>query len=269
LDSFLARSVSVVGARAATAYGEYVSAGIAAGLADHGVTVVSGAAYGIDGSAHRGALSGGGPTAAVLACGLDRAYPQGHRQLIERMAAEGMVLTEVPPGSAPTRWRFLERNRLIAALSEVTVVVEAAHRSGALGTAGRAGRLSRIVAAVPGPVTSPASAGCHDLLRDGAVCVTDAAEVLELLSAMGEQLPLPVEVPTSDHDGLAPADIRLLDALPVGRGAEVTSLARVACLTEAEVWAGLGRLEVRGVARRTGTRWRRHPPQAGRSPGQR
>lgn len=264
-------SVAVVGARAATAYGEYVAGDLGAGLAERGITVVSGAAYGIDGAAHRGAMAAAGRTVAVLACGVDRVYPQGHRRLIESMAAEHLVLAEVPPGSAPTRWRFLERNRLIAALTVLTVVVEAGHRSGALSTAGRAERLCRTVAAVPGPVTSPASAGCHRLLRDGATCVTDAAEVLELVAPMGECLVPRPATPTADHDGLPPADIRLLDALPPRRGVPLEALARGAALTEEEVQAGLGRLQVRGLVRREGSRWRRAPasapPPVERGPG--
>ena len=178
-------AVAIVGCRAATSYGEHVAAELGSGCAEHGVTVVSGAAYGIDGAAHRGALSATGPTVAVLACGVDRAYPKGHEQLISRITQVGAVITEAPPGSAPTRWRFLERNRLIAALAEATVVVEAAWRSGALGTANRALGLNRTVCAVPGPVTSPASTGCHALIRDGAVCVTEAAEIFELLGPIG------------------------------------------------------------------------------------
>ncbi len=175
------RAAAIVGARAATAYGERVAADLADGCAQRGITVVSGAAYGIDGAAHRAALAAAGPTIAVLACGVERAYPRGHDQLIAAIAQVGAVVSEIPPGSAPTRWRFVERNRLIAALAGVTVVVEAAHRSGALSTASRAERLNLPVAAVPGPVTSPSSYGCHRLLRDGAVCVTSAAELAELL----------------------------------------------------------------------------------------
>ena len=265
LDALCARAVAVVGARAATAYGEHVAAEMAAGLTERGVTVVSGAAYGVDGAAHRGALAAEGPTMAVLACGLDRWYPTGHRRLIDRIAATGAVVSEVPPGSAPTRWRFLERNRLIAAMTTVTIVVEAAARSGALATAGRALKLARTVAAVPGPVTSPSSTGCNQLLREGAVCVTDVAEVLELLYPIGEQLALPVAAPAADHDGLAVDDLRVYDALPIRSPAPVESLAQVAGLLEDEVAAGLGRLEVRGLAHREGSGWRRSARRPGRS----
>jgi DNA processing protein len=250
------RAVSVVGARAATRYGERVAADLAAGCAERGVTVVSGAAYGIDGAAHRAALTGGGLTVAVLAGGADRAYPLGHEDLIDRIAETGCVLSEVPPGSSPTRWRFLERNRIIAALSGVTVVVEAGHRSGSLGTAGRATGLGRTVAAVPGPVTSPMSYGTHRLLREGAVCVTDAAEVVELLGPIGAEPAPQAPVPAADHDGLSASDLRVFDALPVRAAASVESLARVAGLDGPTVRACLGRLHLRGLARREGQGWR-------------
>jgi DNA processing protein len=172
-------SVSIVGSRAATAYGAHVAAEIAADLAGHGWAVVSGAAYGIDGAAHQGALVAGGRTVAVLACGVDYAYPHGHRDLLDAIAASGAVVSEYPPGRSPTRLRFLTRNRLIGALSAGTAVIEAGLRSGALNTARHARELRRPVMAVPGPVTSSQSAGCHQLMRDtGAACVTSAADIL-------------------------------------------------------------------------------------------
>lgn len=251
------RCVAIVGCRASSHYGDYVAGELAAGCAERGIAVVSGAAYGIDGAAHRGALAGDGATVAVLACGVDRAYPRGHEALVSRLVAEGGVLSEVPPGSAPTRWRFLERNRIIAALAQVTVVVEAAYRSGALGTAGRAGKIGRLVAAVPGPVTSATSTGCHQLIRDGAVCVTEAAEVAELLAPLGEACVPDHPVPSADHDGLDAGDLRVLDALPLGRGVPVASVARVAGLAVPDVMSGLGRLEIAGVACRDPGGWRR------------
>ena len=177
------RSVAVVGARACTPYGEHVAAELAAGLGDRGWTVVSGGAYGIDAAAHRGALAVDGPTVAVLACGVDVRLPGGARRpaaLGPRRAAPWCPSCR--PARRPTRRRFLDRNRVIAALGRGTVVVEAAIRSGALNTAGHAEELSRTVMAVPGPVTSAASAGCHELLRTrGAALVTDAADVLDLV----------------------------------------------------------------------------------------
>jgi DNA processing protein len=227
------------------------------------VIVVSGAAYGIDACAHRGALSAGGATVAVLACGVDRPYPRGNEELIERIAAEGAVVSEVPPGSSPTRWRFVTRNRLIAALSGVTVVVEAGWRSGASITAREAGDLGREVAAVPGPVTSATSAGCHRLLREGAVCVTDVGEVLELLGPIradsvdtdGTRPPVAAAV----HDGLDPLDLRVLDALPLRAAVDVARLGPTAGVDRGTLSAALARLELRGLALRVGSAWRRAP----------
>jgi DNA processing protein len=257
LSSATQRAAAVVGSRAATPYGERVAGELGDGCATLGITVVSGAAYGIDGAAHRGALAAEGPTIAVLACGVERAYPRGHEQLIERITRFGLVVTESPPGSSPTRWRFIERNRLIAALSRVIVVVEAAHRSGALGTASRAERLSLPVAAVPGPVSSPMSYGCHRLLRNGAVCVTSAAELAELAGRMGEYLPGLEPRPAAVHDGLDQGDLRVFDALPLRRPAGLSSLSKAAGLEPDTVLAALGRLELRQLAERQAGGWRR------------
>lgn len=177
-----ADAVAVVGARAASGYGEHVASELSAGAADHGLIVVSGAAYGIDGAAHRAAMSAGGTTVAFLAGGCDRPYPAGHTDLIDAIVSAGTVVSEVPCGSAPTKWRFLQRNRLIAAATRGTVVVEAGLRSGSLNTAGHAAALGRPLGAVPGPVTSAGSAGCHRLLREyDAQCVTCTADLIELV----------------------------------------------------------------------------------------
>ncbi|MCY7325536.1 MAG: DNA-processing protein DprA [Microbacteriaceae bacterium] len=174
-------SIALVGARAATGYGEHVAMEASAGLVDRGYTIVSGAAYGIDGMAHRAALASSGETIAFLAGGVDRFYPSGHDGLLTRIVEAGAVVSELPCGSPPTKWRFLQRNRLIAAASLATVVLEAGWRSGSLNTAGHAAALGRPLGAVPGPVTSAASAGCHRLIRDfDAVCVTNADEMAEL-----------------------------------------------------------------------------------------
>jgi len=165
-------SVAIVGSRASTGYGERVAFDLAAGLVARGVAVVSGGAYGIDAAAHRGAIAGDGPTLVVLAGGVDRGYPAGNVRLFEEaIGTGGGVVSEMPPGALPTKSRFLQRNRLIAAMTGATVVVEAAWRSGALSTAHHAVDLMRPVGAVPGPVTSVASAGCHRLLREGAASV--------------------------------------------------------------------------------------------------
>jgi DNA processing protein len=175
------RSVAVVGSRAATRYGEHIASEFSYGLAQREVVVVSGGAYGIDAAAHRGALAAGGSSVLVSAGGLDRPYPSGHRSLYDRTAEQGVLVSERPPGSAPHRQRFLSRNRLIAALGTATLVVEAAHRSGALNSAGYARDLGRPVLAVPGPVTSAMSSGCHRLIQreeEPARLVTSVAEVL-------------------------------------------------------------------------------------------
>jgi DNA processing protein len=179
----LGNRVAIVGARAATGYGEHVTIEIATGLTERGRSVVSGAAYGVDGMAHRATLAAGGNTIAVLAGGVDRYYPAGHDALLQRIAEFGLIVSESPPGTPPTRWRFLQRNRVVASISAVTVVVEAGYRSGSLNTAGHANALGRPVGAVPGPVTSAASVGCHRLIREGqAQLVTNAEEVEELLT---------------------------------------------------------------------------------------
>lgn len=161
-------SLAITGARACTGYGEHVTREIADHAAQRSVTVLAGASYGVDGAAHRTALAAGGKTVAVLASGVDRAYPAGHRDLIERIAEQGLVVSEIPPGTAPTRWRFIMRGRIIAALAGAVVVPEAGVRSGALQVAQQAHGIGRPVGAVPGPVTSAASAGCHLLVQQGA-----------------------------------------------------------------------------------------------------
>ena len=168
------------------------------------------------------------------------------------------MISEPAPGSAPQRHGFLSRNRLIAALGGVCVVVEAAWRSGALNTARRAAELYRPVGAVPGPVTSMGSAGCHRLLREtDAVCVTGSADVLELLAPSGEGLEAEPAVQPALLDGLDPLEARLLDALPAKAAASLAGLARAAGVSEREVRAGIGRLELGGRVERSGAGWRR------------
>ncbi|KHL00456.1 DNA processing protein DprA [Sinomonas humi] len=254
-------AIAIVGSRNATNYGLSVAGEISKGLVDRGVTVVSGGAYGIDAQAHRAALAtegGGLPTVAVMAGGLDRYYPSGNEELLREVARRGLLISELPPGGAPTRHRFLRRNRLIAALTGVTVVVEAQWRSGARSTAHHAADIGRVVAAVPGSVYSASSAGCHRLLRDGAaVCVTDVQEVYELLAPVGQGLAGEREGRVAVHDGLAVEDLLLLDALPVQRGAGIDSLTTVAGLSSAQVRAGLGRLQLMGLCQQTAGGWRR------------
>lgn len=174
--------ITIAGARAATGYGDHVAIELAAEAVSDTRQVISGGAYGIDGAAHRSALAAGGATIAVLAGGLDRLYPSGHRELLTRIGESGLLLSETPPGMAPTKWRFLQRGRLLPALSGAVVVVEAGFRSGSLVTAARAVEMGRPVGAVPGPITSAASAGCHRLLQDGlARIITGYDDVSALL----------------------------------------------------------------------------------------
>lgn len=253
-----ARGVAVVGARAATEYGREVAAQLGYDLAEHGATVVSGAAYGIDGAAHRGALAAGGATVAVLGCGIDRPYPSGHDRLIREIAENGLVVSESPPGTPPSRNRFLTRNRLIAALSRGVVVVEAAIRSGALNTASWAAQLSREVMAVPGPVTSPLSAGSHRCVIDrDARLVTDAADVLELVGPAGVGLQGRRRAPENDRDRLPPAAAAVLEALPARAARDAGQLAVTAGVPLDAAIAALGQLQAGGWVQRDADGWRR------------
>ncbi|KRE80164.1 DNA-processing protein DprA [Arthrobacter sp. Soil763] len=255
------KAVALVGSRDSTSYGSAVTGDLAYALAQRGFTIVSGGAYGIDAHAHRAALAGAAgslPTIAVMAGGVDRFYPAGNEDLLRAVANQGAVLAEVPPGSAPTRYRFLQRNRIIAALAAVTVVVEARWRSGALNTAHHAESLGRAVGAVPGPVHSANSAGCHRLLREGgAVCVTDAGEIAELASPSGDGLPDADPGPAQAQDGLTLEDLILLDALPLRTTSTVEKLAVVAGLSAESVRAGLGRLGLLGLAEGVRGGWKR------------
>lgn len=264
LDEVCRRAVAVVGSRSATTYGAGVASDLAAHLGDAGTTVVSGAAFGIDQAAHRGALAAKGPTVAVLACGVDRAYPSAHRNLLEYIADTGLVVSELPPGCAPTRVRFLARNRLIAALSQGTVVVEAAARSGALNTANWATRLNRVLMGVPGPVTSAPSEGVHELIRSrGAALVTRGEDVLELVSPAGSFLADPVRGPARPEDDLTDRERQVLDAVPVAMPACLDSLARTAGIAVREVPAAVQRLLQLGLVEQGPGGWRRAPTTAG------
>jgi DNA processing protein len=177
------KSVAIVGARASTDYGQRMASDLASHLSAHELTVVSGAAFGIDAAAHRGALAIDCPTVAVLACGADQVYPAAHQALLERIAEQGLVISEAPPGARAAKHLFLIRNRLIAALTGATVVIEAALRSGSLSTSMWAHSLGRQVWGVPGPVTSPASAGVHAAIRDQVMDILlEPAEVIKFFS---------------------------------------------------------------------------------------
>ncbi|GGO70615.1 DNA-processing protein DprA [Nonomuraea cavernae] len=251
------RSVSVVGARAASPYGAHVAAEFGVGLGEAGWTVVSGGAFGIDGAAHRGALASESPTVVVLACGVDIVYPSAHHSLFAAVREQGVIISECPPGVHPTRARFLIRNRLIAALSRGTVVVEAALRSGALNTASHALTLNRHLAAVPGPVTSETSAGCHRLLRERkATCVTTPEEMIDLVGVIGGDLAPHPRCPAVPRDRLNEATRKVLDAIPSRGGAGPASIALAAGLSLDTTLSSLGGLAAAGYIERVEKGWR-------------
>lgn len=191
--------VTIVGARRASSYGREVARTLGHDLAVAGLTVVSGLAFGIDACAHRGALEGG-RTIAVLGCGADIPYPAAHRPLWRQITERGLVLSELAPGTSPWRWTFPARNRIMAALTEMTVVVEAAERSGSMVTAELAVRCGREVGAVPGPVNARISAGPNRLLADGAYVVRDAQDVVDVLFGPGAKPDLRAADPPRDGD---------------------------------------------------------------------
>jgi DNA processing protein len=250
-------SVAIVGSRDATTYGDELAREIAATAGEQGCVVVSGAAIGIDRSAHRGAVSAGAPTVAVLACGADRVYPEENGPMIEHIARRGAVVSEAPPGGAPFRIRFLSRNRIIAALSRGTVVVEAARRSGSLNTANWASMMHRPVMGVPGPVTSMMSGGVHEWIRRGAMSlVTCGADVLEVVSPAGEQTRAPARGDDRARDKLKPREKQVLDAVPAATPAPSDSIARTAGIGLREVRGVLGRLAEGGFVDQGPTGWR-------------
>ena len=251
------RAAALVGTRASTAYGEHVTADLAVGLVEQEVAVVSGGAFGIDGAAHRAVLSCDGVTVAVLAGGIDVPYPAGHSALLHRIAGNGLLVTEYPPGVRPARHRFLTRNRLVAAFSGATVVVEAGLRSGAANTAAWARSLGRVVCAVPGPVTSAASAGCHELLRrdKDVELVTRAAEIVEMVGRCGE-LADELQRPGSPLDGLSDVQRRVYEALPRRGARTVDEIAVAAGVPSGQVLGPLAVLEIGGFVERRDGRWR-------------
>ncbi len=277
-----ARSVSVVGSRAATSYGGHIAGELSADLGERGWVVVSGGAYGIDAAAHRGALAAQGVTIAILACGVDYPYPAGHADLFAAIAAQGLVVSEWPPGCRPARTRFLIRNRVIAALACGTVIVEAGERSGALNTARHAAELGKPLMAVPGPVTSAQSAGCHRIIREwAATCVTRATEIIELLSPLSvpdalapgsgagpDAWPGGPGLPSRDggtlsRDGGVPSrddldtdSARVLDALPTRGGAGTSTIAVEAGVDLDTVLRCLGELAGLGFIERCDRGWR-------------
>jgi DNA processing protein len=254
LGETLERSVAIVGARAATSYGIHVTGELASAITQNGWTVLSGGAFGIDAAAHRGALAAGGRTVAVLACGIDRPYPAGNTALFDRIADSGLLVSEWPIGAEPLRHRFLIRNRVIAAATAGTVVVEAAARSGAAQTMSRVLALNRPAMVVPGPVTSAMSVGCHEILRNNpyARVVTNATEVLEEVGPIGEYLAGTPRGPERRHDHLDEETALVLEALPPHGSATPEELAAEARLNLRTVLRRLSLLEIAGLVVRTG-----------------
>lgn len=254
LDDIAAACVALVGSRAASSYGEHVTATVASGLCDNGFAVLSGGAFGIDGAAHRAALGSGGTTAAVMACGIDRDYPAAHAQLLREIARVGAVISEYPPGTTAAKHRFLTRNRLVAALGGATVVVEAGRRSGAANTAAWARKLGRPLGAVPGPVTSATSVGCHQMIADQlATLVVDAAAVIRLVRPDGEGVMTGGRARATD--ALSAEQKRVHDALPARGAVTIGEIAFSAGLELPAVRTALARLEVTGLIDGDGARW--------------
>jgi DNA processing protein len=265
LDELDERMVAMVGARAATGYGQRVATEFGYELAQDGIVVVSGAAFGIDAAAHRGALAAEGRTVALQACGLDQAYPAAHQALLDRIAQSGAVISEYPPGVRPARYRFLVRNRLIAAFAAGTVVIEAGVRSGARRTASAAAALGRVVMAVPGPVSSALSVGCHLLVREEqAVLVTRAAEVVEAVGRIGADLAPGLSTPRRCTDGLSPELLAVYEALPARAPRHPEQLMRDSGVPLHRVRSALPLLELRGLVGCGVSGWHRVTPGAGR-----
>lgn len=262
LDEATERSVAIVGARAATTYGNQVAGDMAAEVAVEGCTVVSGGAFGIDVAGHRGALAVRKPTIGVLACGADVVYPRAHANVLARIADTGLLVSEQPPGQTPMRGRFLTRNRIIAALARGTVVVEAARRSGALNTLNWALRCGRVAMGVPGPVTSRASIGVHHAIRSGgAVVVTRSQEVLEAIESVGTVDATLPWVPPAGTDRLSVSALRIFEAVPAGGPASSEEIAeRVPCRPD-EVRLALGALADAGFVVQEGDDWRAMRPE--------
>ena len=258
------RAVAVVGARASTNYGEHYAAELSYGLATRGVPVFSGAAYGIDGVAHRGALAASGVTVAVLGCAVDAGYPAGHVGLLARIARSGgAVVSEYPPGTPPARHRFLVRNRLIAALTEGTLVVEAGRRSGARNTASTAGALGKVVMALPGPVSSGMSVGCHELIREArATLVSTVDEILESVGRFGVAEAGAQTRPKRPTDRLGPEALRAYEALAVRADRSDAEIAAESGVPLRRVRALLPELEIDGFAVRGEAGWRRRRQSA-------
>lgn len=264
LAQSVSTSVSIIGARACTSYGRGIAFQFGYELAQSGWSVVSGGAYGIDEAAHRGTLSGAGVTIAVLACGVDRPYPLCNTDMFNAIADTGLLLSEWPPGSIPQRFRFLVRNRVIAAISSGTVVVEAAVRSGARQTARRVWELDRPLMLVPGPITSQSSVGVHQLARGPVTSriVTRASEIIEDLGPIGGPIAPQLPTPQRIHDTLDPLADRVLDAAPLRKFASVEHLAMQAGVSTIDVARTIPHLLMKGLLQEREGQYRLAPSNA-------
>lgn len=248
-----ADGVSIVGSRAATSYGQRVASDLAADLAAEGLVIISGGAFGIDAAAHRGCLAEGGRSVAVLAGGVDDFYPRAHRALFtDILGYGGLLVSELAPGEHPTRIRFLARNRLIAALGQALVLVEAAARSGARNTVSWAANCGRPIGAVPGPVSSSLSVGPHATVRDGrAVLVTQAAHVTELIGGCQPELELAVRGRDRPMDAWSAVRKAVYEVLPSRGGADVSTISVKSGIGVADCLAELAEQELSGIAERS------------------
>ena len=253
----LNRSWALVGSRVATNYGIEATSMLVQGLADADFALVSGGAFGIDAAAHRASLALGAPTVAVMAGGLDRLYPRSNEQLFERILEKDVIVSEVTPGTSPTKWRFLQRNRIIAALSQGTCVVEAGYRSGAINTANHAVGLGRAVGAVPGSVFAPTSAGTNRLIvEQKAQLVTSASDLIAMVeSASGSDI-LTFDFQESRQAELMPLDTRVYDAIGLG-AASPEQICERGGLTAHEARLGLTSLVRLGLVSPRGSKWAR------------
>ncbi len=251
------RSVGIVGSRASTSYGDHVAADLAYGLSERDWTVVSGGAYGIDAAAHRGALAASGTTVAVLACGVDRPYPPSHRMLFDRIAESGLLLSEWPPGAEPHRHRFLVRNRVIAALTRGTVLVEANLRSGGRTTVRRARQLGRAVMVVPGPVTSALHSGAHEELRvEGTILVARTDHVVEAVGRLGADLAPVPRAQATPRDALTELQRQVLDGVRPRKILTAEQLAAIVGVPARDVRSAMPALERAKFVTAEGTGYR-------------
>ncbi len=251
------KTVAMVGARAVSALGHDVATELAWRCAGEGMTLVSGGAYGVDCLVHQACLRAQTPTISLLAGGLDRPYPASNTEMFKQIARSGLLVSQYPPGARPTRWRFLDRNRLIAALSGATVVVQAGFRSGALNTARHGMEMGRQVGAVPGPINQPEWAGSNQLIRDGATLISGADDILEMIAPLGTVTSERTRVAGGYLDGLDPLSARILDATPLRSPVNAEAIARASGAAIEEVASVMGNLEMDGRVIQVAGKWKK------------